>query len=225
VQGWSIETANFVLRCSYSAHFRDSGSCRAAPGSNIDSRKKRGSRPRGKKETYLKMKLHFYNHALHSGQIPILNRQEHWVASGFAVPDVGITLLCSWSILGNQTNLKPIFNLMLTSRYPPSGFSSENLILSVRMRSSVPKSYVFAHLLRIRSSSNAPFGIGGVMPFSLASSAVWIEFLTVRLGNPKMLHLKKYSRRLHATTTRSSNFIRETRAGFNPKDNLCLMRV
>jgi hypothetical protein len=128
-------------------------------------------------------------------------------------------------VAGSDTNLKPIFNLMLTSRYPPSGLSSENLILGMRMISSVLKSCACAHLLRIRSSSNAPCGISGNLPCTLTFSASSIDFLTVRLGNPRMLHLKKYSRRLHAMTARSSNFIRETKVGFSPKDNLFLKRV
>ena len=64
--------------------------CRAAPGPNIDERKELREQAAVGKKTYLKMKLHFYNHALHSGQLPILDRQEHWMASGLTVPDVAV---------------------------------------------------------------------------------------------------------------------------------------
>ena len=69
--------------------------CRAAPGPSIDERKELREQAAGGKDNiiYLEMKLHLYNHALYSGQLPILDRQEHWVASGLAVPDVAVTLL------------------------------------------------------------------------------------------------------------------------------------
>jgi hypothetical protein len=57
---------------------------------NAKSCGSRQKKERAEKTKYLQMKLNFYNHALHSGQLPILDRQEHWMASGLTVPDVAV---------------------------------------------------------------------------------------------------------------------------------------
>jgi len=83
------------------------------------------------------------------------------------------------------------------------------------------------HLLRIRSSWNAPHGKLGFSPrtanafFSFSS----MELATCRLGYPKMLHLKKYSRRLMAINAWSLYFMLETRDNLSPMASFCSMCV